>query len=198
MGGARKLASQTHAITPLCLWGNSATVPTRNPGKKTSMRVHRILILTAGLALSLAAKADDITAEKDANLKRFLFATHFVEAQQVGAARAKLNGAFAVDPLAEKITHLSIDALASVMVATLRDHFTVEETRALAHFYASGAAQAITDQRPLTPAQQTAFDELYPAHEDVPQRMKSILQSPDFHHRESESVRALAAGNKPS
>jgi len=155
------------------------------------MRVHRILIFTAGLMLSLAAKADDMAAQKDANLERFFFATHLTEVFKAGAARAKLDDAF--DPLGEKASHLSAGDLAKVMASVVRNKFTVEETRVLADFYASGASQAITDKRPLTPDQQVAFNELYPAHKDVPKRMKSILHSSEFQHRASESIRAFAA-----
>ncbi|BDU22442.1 hypothetical protein [Dyella sp. GSA-30] len=155
------------------------------------MRVHRTLILTAGLTLSLAAKADDIRSEKDANLERFFAATHLTEAFKANAARARLDDAF--DPLGERTSHLSGDEVAKVMASALRNKFTVEETRALADYYASGASQAITDRRPLTSAQQIAFNELYPAHKDVPGRMKSILASSEFQHRASESIRAYAA-----
>jgi hypothetical protein len=155
------------------------------------MRIHRILILTAGLMLSLAARADNTTTEKDANLERFFLATHITEAFKAGAARAKLDGAF--DPLGERASHLSGNEVAKVMASTLRSKFTVEETHALADYYESGASQAITDKRPLTPAQQVAFNELYPAHKDVPERMKSILASSEFQHRASESIRAYAA-----
>lgn len=155
------------------------------------MRTHRMLILAMGLLFSLAAKAGDINAQKDANLERFFFASHLTESFKASAARAKLDGAF--DPLGEKASHLSGDEIAKVMASVLRNKFTVEETRALADFYVSGTPQAITDKRPLTPVQQTAFNELYPAHKDVPQRMKSILSSSEFQHRASESIRAYAA-----
>lgn len=155
------------------------------------MRIHRILALITGLLLSLIVKADDITAEKDVNLERFFVATHLTEAFKAGAARAKLDDAF--DPLGEKASHLSGDEVAKVMASVLRNKFTVEETRALADFYTSGASQAITDKQPLTSAQQVAFNELYPAHKDVPKRMKSILRSSEFQHRASESIRAFAA-----
>lgn len=155
------------------------------------MRAYRILILSIGLLLSLAVKADDASAEKDANLKRFFFATHLTESFKARAARAKLDDAF--DPLGEKASHLSGDDIARVMASVVRSKFTVDETRALADFYASGASQAVTDKRPLTPTQQIAFNELYPAHKDVPKRMKSLLHSQEFQHRASESIRAFAA-----
>ena len=155
------------------------------------MRIHRILILAAGLTLSLAAKANDISLEKDANLERFFIATHLTEAFKAGAARARIDNAF--DPLGEIASHLSGDEVAKVMASTLRSKFTVEETRALADFYTTGASQAITDKRPLTSAQQAAFNQLYPAHKDLPGRMKSILASSEFQHRASESIRAYAA-----
>lgn len=155
------------------------------------MRPHRILILTTGLLLSMAAKADDLSAQKDANLERFFSATHLTETFKARAARAKLDDAF--DPLGEKASHLSGDDVARAIASVLRNKFTLEETRALADFYASGASQAITDKRPLRPTQQTAFNELYPAHKDVPRRMKSLLHSSEFQHRASESIRAFAA-----
>jgi hypothetical protein len=165
--------------------------PPETQVKEANMRIHRILALTTGLLLSLAVKADDITAEKDANLERFFAATHLTEAFKANAARARLDDAF--DPLGEKTSHLSGDEVAKVMASTLRSKFTLEETRALADFYASGASQAIADKRPLTSTQQVAFNELYPTHKDVPGRMKSILASSEFQHRASESIRAYAA-----